>query len=329
MLPVLVATVAVAALGAGPAHAALKCGDEVTEDTRLHRDLGCGPNKDGLIIRTSGVTLDLNGHTISSDPDNDRVGLAAGQASDVLITGGRVRGFATGILVAEASQITVKNMNVAGATGLQMHATNANLISLKNSVIASQTPNAVRFEDVDDTEVTGSELRKGVLHLDGGIGHLVAENHMVRSPGFGVFAQADDVTVRRNHIERTGAGVGTFGPTDTLRIARNRIEESERGIEIGAASTAVEIADNTILDSDLDGMFINDGPTGEIVDNLVKRSGEDGIDNNADLVPVQRNTANANGAFGIESDSGPLTAGNFAKNNGRPEQCFPATGCNQ
>jgi hypothetical protein len=44
----------------------LECGDTITADTTLERDLtGCPSN--GIVIGADGVTLDLNGHTISGD----------------------------------------------------------------------------------------------------------------------------------------------------------------------------------------------------------------------------------------------------------------------
>jgi parallel beta-helix repeat protein len=42
------------------------CGDTITTDTTLHRDLVNCPNN-GLVIGADGITLDLNGHTIDGD----------------------------------------------------------------------------------------------------------------------------------------------------------------------------------------------------------------------------------------------------------------------
>ena len=54
-----------AAAGQAP-PAGLKCGDTITADTTLDRDLtGCPSN--GIIIGADDITLDLNGHTISGD----------------------------------------------------------------------------------------------------------------------------------------------------------------------------------------------------------------------------------------------------------------------
>jgi hypothetical protein len=88
------------ALGAGPALAQpLQCGDTVTQDATLTADLlDC--QGDGLVIGAGGITLDLNGHTISgriiSGGDPDQVGIENRGHDDVTITNGTVTYFARG-----------------------------------------------------------------------------------------------------------------------------------------------------------------------------------------------------------------------------------------
>ena len=55
------------ALGSGQALAAqVKCGDTITTDTTLHKDLVNCPSN-GIVIGADRITLDLNGHTIDGD----------------------------------------------------------------------------------------------------------------------------------------------------------------------------------------------------------------------------------------------------------------------
>src|SRR5215211_9354814 len=44
----------------------VNCGDTITTDTTLHKDLVDCPNN-GIVIGANGITLDLNGHTIDGD----------------------------------------------------------------------------------------------------------------------------------------------------------------------------------------------------------------------------------------------------------------------
>ena len=55
------------AIGGGQALAAqVKCGDTITADTTLHKNLVNCPNN-GIEIGADNITLDLNGHTIDGD----------------------------------------------------------------------------------------------------------------------------------------------------------------------------------------------------------------------------------------------------------------------
>ena len=72
-----VAAAGVMALGAQTTAAAavqqLSCGDTITTDTTLHKDLiNCPTN--GIVIGADNVTLDLNGHTIDGDGTIHHVG---------------------------------------------------------------------------------------------------------------------------------------------------------------------------------------------------------------------------------------------------------------
>src|SRR5215213_6727111 len=55
-------------LGLNPGSGVASCGQMVTEDVTLTSDLDCGSG-DGLIVGSSGVHINLNGYTISSDEE--------------------------------------------------------------------------------------------------------------------------------------------------------------------------------------------------------------------------------------------------------------------
>src|SRR5215211_6742238 len=82
-----------------------KCGDKITADTTLHKDLLNGPNN-GIRIAADNITLDLNGHLIDGDgapavgcdPDTEfcDVGVLNRGHDDVAIVHGSVREFNVG-----------------------------------------------------------------------------------------------------------------------------------------------------------------------------------------------------------------------------------------
>src|SRR5215210_5001484 len=93
-----------AAAGQSP-PAGLKCGDTITADTTLDRDLSDCPSN-GIVIGTDGITLDLNGHTISGNGKLVRrcgrreicdVGVANDDHTGVTVRNGSVRRFAIGV----------------------------------------------------------------------------------------------------------------------------------------------------------------------------------------------------------------------------------------
>ena len=95
-----------AAAGQSP-PAGLKCGDTITADTTLDRDLtGCPSN--GIIIGADDITLDLNGHTISGDGKPVRrcprrqpcdMGAFNDRHDGVTVRNGSLRGFGVGVLI--------------------------------------------------------------------------------------------------------------------------------------------------------------------------------------------------------------------------------------
>src|SRR4051794_18138743 len=109
----IVATLALSTTTAAarPAPTTVSCGQTVTQSVTVANDLtGC--TGDGLIAGRAGITIDLNGHTLSgsastecSDPSGQDVhfGVAITGYDHVTVAGGTIRGFDFG-LRADGSQ---------------------------------------------------------------------------------------------------------------------------------------------------------------------------------------------------------------------------------
>jgi parallel beta-helix repeat protein len=114
---------AIAFVMASAGHPALAshvgCGDKITTDTRLDRDLvNCRNN--GIVIGADNVTLNLNGHRIDGDgtafADCPRrkicdFGVVAVGHDGVTVKGGSVREFDTGVLVGSARRNRVLDVS--------------------------------------------------------------------------------------------------------------------------------------------------------------------------------------------------------------------------
>ncbi|WP_162599935.1 hypothetical protein [Nocardioides solisilvae] len=83
------------ALAQAPAGAAaVGCGDTVTTDVRLTRNLTCAG--DGLVVAAPGITVDLAGHRLSGSGGGTGIDLTGGH-DGVTVRGGRVAGFGSGL----------------------------------------------------------------------------------------------------------------------------------------------------------------------------------------------------------------------------------------
>src|SRR4051794_36271364 len=84
----------------------ISCGDSITKSIVVANDLPCTGT--ALVINANGVTLNLNGHTLTGDGDDIGNGVEAQNFSNLTIENGTVTGFHYGILVfGTASKIKV------------------------------------------------------------------------------------------------------------------------------------------------------------------------------------------------------------------------------
>jgi parallel beta-helix repeat protein len=83
---------------ADPINASVSCGEVVKQSVKLTSNLDC--KTDGLIIGADGVTVDLNGHTITGPGvSTSKVGLMLSDKDDVNIIGpGIIENFQAGVL---------------------------------------------------------------------------------------------------------------------------------------------------------------------------------------------------------------------------------------
>ena len=210
--PILViAAVGFIALSPGNAVAApVSCGDTITADTTLHTDLtGCPVA--GLVIGADGITLDLNGHTITGSLSGD-AGIDNSAGHDgVTIKNGAVRNFTNGVFLEHATGNRVQRLTLA---------------SDKSS------------DDADN----------GVLITDSD--HNRIERNSISGAGNGVFlGNTTDSTVDRNRV--SGVNVGGVGVylfhADRNVVKRNALSNLvESGIVVDGGSENV-LERNTIV----------------------------------------------------------------------------------
>jgi parallel beta-helix repeat protein len=314
-----------ASVAAGQAPSAgVECGDTITTDTTLERDLtGCPSN--GIVIGADGITLDLNGHTIAGDGKPVRrcprrqpcdLGVFNERHDGVTVRNGSLRGFAVGVLV-------------GGVRGNRLVELSSSRNRFFGYVIADSSRTTIRDSSGNDNpapdgdglgvfashdlRIVGNSFRRNGqigIHIEDSTRNLVKGNAFVRNGDFGILMEADRTQLRGNRFVRDGVAAIQVGPASWNVIAGNRIHGSGEGIGIEKGRGNV-VARNVVVGVRHDGIRLGMwnpriGSTRTVVRrNLVIDSGRDGFrvaerDRNALLAG---NVARRSGDDGFDIDS--------------------------
>ena len=240
------------ALGPGAARGQpLGCGAVVTQDTTLTNDLlDC--QGDGLVIGAGGITVDLNGHTISgriiSGGEPGQVGIDNSDGhDDVTIRNGIVQSFARGgvhLAGADRNRVQDLTLDFFDEFGLLLE-TGSGSRFLRNSVdrpgqvgigifgsaVASRG-NLIAGNRVDSSNTAGIALRFGTIAGTTVEDNQVEENGGEEQWGAGIvvsFSDADILrtVVRRNRLDLNfGGGIFVGGSAEDTVVERNTLDDS-------------------------------------------------------------------------------------------------------
>lgn len=231
-----------------PAHAAqdVSCGDILLVDTVLMEDLTCGAG-DGLVLGAPGITLDLDGHTITGAG----IGTSAGGirvppgVDWTTIRGGTVSGFTEGIVIDSSAWTSVTAMEVTD-TERGINLANASWSTISRNEVHGSQLDGIRVDgwgsvgnQVTRNTVSGSNFI-ALTVSNGARGTEVSRNDVAGGEfGIAVFAFPTETKLMRNSVTGTTfAGISVhYGPSST-RVQRNTVTAgSGVGIRIGVAGT--------------------------------------------------------------------------------------------
>jgi parallel beta-helix repeat protein len=287
--------------GALAQTAPLSCGDTVTVDTTLDRDLtGCRSN--GLLIGADNITLDLNGHTVSGDGETFKacperefcdVGVLNNGHDGVTVRNGSVGRFESGVLVGRARENRVLDISSSQNTffGFVVFSS-AQILVRGNSGSRNIAPDGdgMGLFESHDVRIVDNSFRRNPgpgIHVQASTDNLIKGNLISHSsPGvlLGGERRADRAErnqVRRNRFVRNAAGV-VVGRGNRNVIARNRLSRDGDGIAI-ENGRGNRVALNVVLDARKSGIYLglDEPPIGGgdnvVRRNVVRRSGEDGF----------------------------------------------------
>jgi hypothetical protein len=350
----LLAALAAAAIAVLPALTAdqalagiVHCGDLITQDTTLDSDLlGC-PSP-ALTIAGDDVSLDLNGHIVDGGITTSRSRLPYPPGSSVVVENGTLENgglslssyesatvrdlTSTGMVVVYSSRVLVERSFV-GSGGMAF-ANNAGAdveVRVIDNVIrgAGVGVGVGFFQGAGPGLVAGNRITQNGAGIDmshqGGLITLVGNT--VRGNGTGIGAgQGGRFTATHNVVTDNGDGISLDEAAATLE--RNVISRNERnGIEVGLANLNAD--HNVISQNGIDGIVAGHAVRGTLANNSLDRNGNDGI-RVTEFDPLLTLTDNHtwfNGNLGIDAPPGTLGSDNWAKHNGDPAQCAPASLC--
>jgi len=265
------------------ASAAVQCGAVLTSNTTLTSNLTCDASGDGLSIGADGVTLNLNGHTITGPGAyaTPYAGVRAAGHTKVRITNGKITGFQSAVVLDESTLAVVSKLNAYGNDqGINLAGGGGHVV--EKNVLHGNGRDAVTLGLSSHNRVRGNAV----------VGNTF---------GISVTDGSTDNVVELNAVSRNGDfGIAIFGEGAARNLVQaNLVDQSTgQGIQVNADAT----------DS-------------RVVKNYVSRSGIDGIHVDSVTTTISRNDARKNTALGINAPGAIDGGGNKAKGNGDPLQC--------
>jgi hypothetical protein len=261
------------------------CGQTVTTSAVLTVNLGC-PGA-GIVVGASGITIDLNGHSIVGT-NQDATGIENDGFDGVKVINGTVNHFKWGILIgSDADRNTVQNVTVRGNTLDGLNAgTGSDLLTISNVRAIANGAIGISLSDS-----TGHKVDKAYATQNSASGIK-----LINTPGTkltnstATFNLADGILVQLNTAGLSVSNTVVAGNTwDGLRL--------EAGV-VGARIAAV-----TAVDNGLNGIVLA-GADGALIQKVVASGNPlDGVQDQAAGMHLTNSTLTGNG-IGVAVCSG-------------------------
>ena len=212
----------------------------MTADAVLTADLtGCAA---GLIVAGDGITIDLNGHTVSGTQRG--FGIAVGGRHGVTIQNGTVSRFRVGVGVSDSSDVTVRDMALNdGHDGATFFRVTRGTMS--GSSFSGNDASATFAEDASVLRVVGNRASDNGAGFSGVdvAGGILAGNVVRDETFYGlIFLNATGLTFEDNRFEGNGTvgmQIGGESSADDV-VTRNRsLRNGADGIEVAAPGSTL------------------------------------------------------------------------------------------
>jgi parallel beta-helix repeat protein len=215
--------------GASISRATVACGATITSSTTLTSDLSCS-GTDGIDIGAAGVTLNLNGHSISGNGTSSTHGVDVAGKKSVTVKNGYITGFPAGVFFESGSDGGHITGIIAGggSTGI-VAITSDGLVVSGNDVGGSTNP-GYSIQGGSGVKIMGNIAEQngtaGFLIL-AGTAFTISGNKALNNGSTGFFISGTKGTVSGNVADGNAADgfqldSPGLGPKSGLTAAKNR-----------------------------------------------------------------------------------------------------------
>jgi parallel beta-helix repeat protein len=219
----------------------VKCGDVITEDTKLDTDLIDCPG-DGVVIGADGITLDLNGHTIATAFPGFGSGVAnyAGHHA-VAVEGGVIERFEVAVFLRGAKGNRLRELSLASNdNGIRLRASAGNRIE-RNSVSGGAFGMVLSDSDSNRIEKNSVFGSRSAMELSGSDSNRIEKNSVTGNLVFGIaLVDSDSNRIGKNSASGNGRdGIFVDGGSGAL-IERNVASRNgDDGIDVDTPATTL------------------------------------------------------------------------------------------
>jgi parallel beta-helix repeat protein len=344
-------TVALQAQG-GPTPTTISCGMVVTTNIVAANNLNC--TGDGLIVGASGITINLNGHTIDGDdgPDLgiqtagfDNVKIMNGRITDfdngvsidpgsnqAQLTGLEIRSSFAGVVATDSNTLTISGNRILSNNNLGILISTSNDSTIQDNRVVGTTADAILLSGVTASDVIGNIVtlngHNGIQLLGPSTGNTVTQNVIARSGNFGIVLEGDSVDGNTISVNRSigsvEAGIGLSDGDNNVLEGNVLSHNGAFGVRVADAANNNLVKRNQVAGNGDDGIYNEFGSDSNVYDqnSLIGNAG-DGLDTDAggSTTMIKKNTAYGNGEHGIEAATATDGGGNKASGNLDATQC--------
>lgn len=332
------ALVAPATAEAAQHSSVLRCGDVITSDITLTRDLGVCAG-DGLIVGAPNVTVNLNHHHISG---SDAAGTAAIRDSGyarLKVFGGVLQHFDTGVDFRNANHLLVEATTIHDTPKFGILLVHTNDGTVTASHILGAGLSGIQLVSTNHYAFVGNKLSQngdGLAMYESSY-NLIADNTSSDSgAGIDLVHSSNYNRILRNTTDREqDTGVLLDDHVNGNVIANNHATGNGfAGIGVGSSNGTVVIG-NRVNDNLGSGIVVETSTHVLVIGNVANRNGtsppgcvpdcpllDDGIHVEAPGTTLTANRANFNADLGIDAVVGVTDGGqNVAHRNGDTREC--------